>query len=148
MSSFSPSYAIMTLIFSRRDACIKVVFMSSIFRNQTTELNEKRTANSKVFRLKKKSFVVFEPLEISSTCPPLEYIAMASNSPSVAITAAPPKKMAVYGLGQFGFAMTELFSAKHPSIPIEAYDPVTVRHLPRLNSVLALSPEHYTIFGA
>jgi glycerol-3-phosphate dehydrogenase (NAD(P)+) len=31
----------------------------------------------------------------------------------------------VYGLGQFGFAMTALFSAKHASIPVEAYDPVT-----------------------
>ena len=52
---------------------------------------------------------------------------MASISPSAAITSAPPKKLAVYGLGQFGFAMTALFSAKHASIPVEAYDPVTVR---------------------
>lgn len=49
---------------------------------------------------------------------------------AAAITKTAPKKLAVYGLGQFGFAMTELFSAKHPSVPVEAYDPVTVRTLP------------------
>lgn len=52
---------------------------------------------------------------------------MASKSSSANITASAPKKLAVYGLGQFGFAMTELFASKHPLIPVEAYDPVTVR---------------------
>ena len=58
---------------------------------------------------------------------PTHTFIMAAHIPKV--VSAPPKKLAVYGLGQFGFAMTELFSAKHPQIPIEAYDPVAVCHL-------------------
>lgn len=59
---------------------------------------------------------------------------MASNNSSIKITSALPQKLAVYGLGQFGFAMTELFSVKHPSIPVEAYDPVTVRYSTTTNT--------------
>jgi len=67
------------------------------------------------------------PFRLFRRTHPAVIITMSSDSPAAVITSAPIKKLAVYGLGQFGFAMTKLFSDKHPSIPIEAYDPVEVR---------------------
>lgn len=39
----------------------------------------------------------------------------------------PLSSLSVFGLGQFGFAMTSIFSDKNPSVPVIAYDPVLVR---------------------
>lgn len=78
-------------------------------------------------RLDKNFFLVGALLSTQSELHFRPAQAMASSTSSAQITASAPHKLAVYGLGQFGFAMTELFASKHPLIPVEAYDPVTVR---------------------